>query len=198
MRHEAGSGFSFELPDGWRRDEWNLTITYFGPEGRIGNSEQVIQLQLGGILAQFHAPEAREEFLSEPGATVSRTVVGGEENAVVLRKPGNSEISVVRDGIQYSFSHGHDAETLRAIAMIKETARFPTRDVAAAELWRAANPKTQAVARALRADSPEQAREILTQAGAPGTRVSGGTLHDLRQRPLSAQTKAKRWWQFWK
>lgn len=200
MRHEPGSGFSFELPDGWRRDERNLTITYLGPQGRMGSTEQVIQLQIGGILAQFHAPEAREKFLIEPGATVYRTIVGSEKNAVVLKKTTNCEISIVRDGIHYSFSHGHDSETLRAVEMIKETARFPTPDVAAAELWRSADPKIQAVARALRADSPEQAREILTEAGAPGKKVSGGTIHNLnpRQRSLSAKAKTKRWWQFWR
>jgi hypothetical protein len=196
MRHEPSKDFSFELPDGWRRDERNLTITFFGPEGGLGSKQQVIQLQVGGILAQYYAPEAREKFLSEPGATVHRTVVGGEKNAVVLRKPSNSEISVVRDGIHYSFSHGHDPETLRAIELIKETARFPTSETASSELHRWSDPKAQAVANALRAGSPEAARDILTEAGAPGVRVAGGTLHDLK--PKQHPSKAKRWWQFWK
>lgn len=38
MRHEPSKGFSFELPDGWRRDEHNLQITFFGPEGRMGSN----------------------------------------------------------------------------------------------------------------------------------------------------------------
>jgi hypothetical protein len=196
MRHEPSKGFSFELPDRWRRDEHNLTITFYGPDGRMGSSQQVIQLQIGGLLAQYQAPEAREKFLSEPGATVHRTVVGDEQNCVVLKKPGNSEISVVRDGIHYSFAHGHDSETLRAIDLVKKTARFPTRETASSELHRWSDPKAQAVARVLRADSPEQAREILSQVGAPGLRVSGGTFHDLEPKRRSSQ--AKRWWQFWK
>ena len=154
MRHEPSKGFSFELPDGWRRDERNLRITFYGPDGRMGNTQQVIQLQIGGILAQYHTPEAREKFLSEPGATVHRTVVGDEKNAVVLKKPTDSEISVVRDGIHYSFAHGHDAETLRAIEVVKETARFPTAEKAASELHRWSDPKAQAVSRMLHGKAP--------------------------------------------
>lgn len=198
MRHEPSKGFSFELPDGWRRDERNLTITFFGPEGRIGSSQQVIQLQVGGILPQYHTPEAREKFLSEPGATVRRTIVGGEQNAVVLRKPSNSEISVVRDGIHYSFAHGHDSETLRAIEMVKATARFPTSETASSELHRCSDPKAQTVAGVLRAGSPEEAREVLGRAGYPGVRMTGGTFHNLKPGSRSTEERGKRWWQFWK
>ena len=198
MRYEPSKGFSFELPEGWRRDEHNLQIVFFGPKGRIGSTHQVFQIQIGGILTQYHSPEAREEFLSEPGATVSRTVVGDEKNAVVLKKPSNSEISVVRNGIHYSFAHGHDPETLRAIEMVKETTRFPTPEGAASELDRWSDPKAQAVARVLRADSPEEARDILAQAGSPGVRVTGGTLHDLERSHRSSERKTKRWWEFWK
>src|SRR5437773_1899682 len=97
MRHELSKGFSFELPDEWRRDERIRPITFLGPAGRIGGTEQVIQFEIGGIAAQYSEPEAREDFLNEPGATVHRTIVGGEKNAVILRKPSNSELSVVRD-----------------------------------------------------------------------------------------------------
>jgi hypothetical protein len=37
-------GFSFELPDGWRRDTNNLTITFYGPNGGFGVHSEVIQL----------------------------------------------------------------------------------------------------------------------------------------------------------
>jgi len=154
MRHEPSKGFSFELPDGWYRDERNLTITYFGPEGRMGSDQQLIQLQIGSILPQYHAPDAREKFLSEPGATVHRTVVGGEQNAVVLKKRSSSEISIVRDGIQYTFAHGHDSETLRAIDLVKETSRFPTAETATSELHRWSDPKAQAVSRMLHGKVP--------------------------------------------
>jgi hypothetical protein len=198
MRHAPSKDFSFELPDGWHRDERNLTITFYGPEGRIGSNQQTIQISIGGILPHYQAPEAREEFLSEPGATLHRTVVGDEKNAVIMRKTSNSEISVVRDGIHYSFAHGHDSETLRAIEMIKKTTRFPSRERATSELQRWSNPKAQVVARALRAKSAEEACEILSHAGSPGLKISGGTLHDLRPRQPSSQSRSKRWWQFWK
>lgn len=198
MRHEPSKGFSFELPDGWRRDEHNLTITFYGPDGRMGSSNQVIELQIGGILAQYHAPEGREKFLREPGAALHRTVVGGENNAVVLKKPSSSEISVVRDGIHYSFAHGHDQETLRAIELVKETTCFPSPEAASSELQRWSDPNAQAVARVLRAGSPEEARDILARAGAPGVRVSGGTFHDLQPKQRPSHHKDKRWWQFWK
>jgi hypothetical protein len=154
MRHEPSKGFSFELPDGWHRDEHNLQITYFGPEGRIGSTRQVIQLQIGGILPQYHTPEAREKFLAEPGATVHRTVIGGETNAVVLKKQSNSEMSIVRDAIQYTFAYGHDTETLRAMDLVKETTRFPTPDTASSELHRWSDPKAQAVSRMLHGKAP--------------------------------------------
>lgn len=159
MRHEPNKGFSFELPDGWRRDEHNIQITFFGPEGRMGSTRQVIQLQIGGILPQYHIPEAREKFLSEPGATVHRTVVGGEKNVVVLKKQSNSEMSIVRDGIHYSFAYGHDTETLRAIELVKETTRFPTQDTASSELHRWSDPKAQAVSRVLHGKTPVAASQ---------------------------------------
>lgn len=154
MRHEPSKGFSFELPDGWHRDEHNPTITFFGPEGRMGSTHQVIQLQIGRILPQYHAPEAREKFLSEPGATVSRTIVGKEKNAVVLKKQSNSELSIVRDGLHYCFAYGHDPETLRAMELVRETTRFPTEETASSELHRWSDPKAQAVIRMLHGKAP--------------------------------------------
>lgn len=87
VRHEPSKGFSFELPDGWRRDEHILPVTFFGPAGRVGSAEQTIQLQIGGILAQYHSPESREKFLSEPDATVHRTVVGGKKTPSSCGRP---------------------------------------------------------------------------------------------------------------
>jgi len=175
-----------------------LTITFLGPDGRIGSSHQVIQLQFGGILPQYYTPEAREKFLNEPGASVSRTVVGGEKNSVVIQKSKDSEISIVRDGIQYSFAYGHDSEMLRAIEMIKETARFPPPENALAELGRWSDPKAHTVTEVIRVNSPEEARDILTREGAPGVRVSGGTFHNLNSTQGKPYTNKKRWWQFWK
>ena len=165
MRHKPSKDFSFELPEGWHRDEQNFIITYFGPEGRMGSDQQLIQLQIGGILPQYHDPEAREKFLSEPGATVHRTVVGGEHNSIVLKKSSSSEISVLRDGIQYSFAHGHDSETLRAIDLVKKTTRFPTGEAASSELNRWSDPNAQAVSRMLSGKAPVAVPEITASMG---------------------------------
>jgi len=189
MRHEPGKEFSFELPDEWRRDEHNFQITFFGPEGRMGATRQIIQLQIGGILPKNHAPEAREEYLSEPGATVSRTVVGGEKNAVVLKKQSNSEMSIVRNGIHYSFAYGHDAETLRAMELARETTRFPTQETASSELHRWSDPTTQAASRVLHGKAPVPAPERPTPSRKQKpkgflSRVLGSFIVSPRLRPV--------------
>lgn len=198
MRCEPSEGFPFELPEGWRSDEHNRQIVFFGPEGRIGSTHQVFQIQIGKIHRQYHSPEARERFLREPGATVSRAVVGDEKNAIALKKSSNSEISVVRDGIHYAFAHGHDPETLRAIEMVKETARFPVPEVASSELDRCSDRRAQTIDSVLGTRSPEEARDTLGQPGFPGKRVPGGTLHDLERSQRSSKRKIRQWWQFWK
>jgi len=69
MRYENKSiGFSFELPEGWRLDERNLILTFFGPNGQIGYASELIQMQIGTILPQYLDSDSREKFLAEPGA----------------------------------------------------------------------------------------------------------------------------------
>lgn len=196
MRHEPTKGFSFELPNGWRQNEYLDPITFIGPkgDGQIGNFIFLVS----NIFPQFREAEARERHLSEPGATVHRTVVGDEQNAVILKRTDKSEISIVRDGIHYVFIHGHDLETLRAIELVMKTARFPTAEEAVCKIQQWSDPTAQLVTRVLNTGSPEEARDILVQAGAPGVRVSGGTLHDLEPKQQPSQDKDKRWWQFWK
>jgi hypothetical protein len=58
-------GFSFDLPEGWCHDKHNLTLTFFGPNGRIGYSFELIQVRLGTILPRYVDPESRERFLNE-------------------------------------------------------------------------------------------------------------------------------------
>jgi hypothetical protein len=127
MHYEREDGFSFDLPDGWRRDEHNLMLTFYGPSGDPGHNSEVIQIMIGDILPRYFSPAAREQFLAEPGAETLRSRVGDEDNVVVLKKSRESEISVVRDGIQYTISHGHDAITDAAIELLKATAQFPSR-----------------------------------------------------------------------
>lgn len=147
-------GFFFELPDGWRRDEHNLNISFHGPNGAMGRTSEVIQLQIGSILPKYEDAQSREKFLAEPGATVSRTRVGNEVNAVVLRKARNSEISVVRAGVHYTISHSHDSATEAAIACLKRTARFGSSASAESSIRTWSDPKNQNVARMLHGKAP--------------------------------------------
>jgi hypothetical protein len=123
-------GFSFDLPDGWRRDEHNPKLTFYGPNGGVGITTELIQIQIGTILPPYVTPASREQFLAEPGAQVLRSTVGDEQNVVVLRRRQYSEISVVRDGIQYVIAHANDAATEGAIERLKQTARFPSAEMA--------------------------------------------------------------------
>lgn len=120
-------GFSFDLPDGWREDESNTPLTFYGPKGGLGIVRELIQIAFGVIHPQYVSPESRERYLAEPGAQTVRTRVGDEDNAVELRKPGESEISVVRNGFQYTICHTHDAVTEAAMQCLKRTARFAPR-----------------------------------------------------------------------
>lgn len=196
-------GFSFDLPEGWRHDPHNLTLTFFGPNGRIGSASEVIQMQIGTVLPRYMDTASREQFMSEPGATVSRANLGDEANVVVLKKPGNSEISAVHDGIQYSIAHAHDAATQVAIERLKATFGFPSREkaISAIESWN--DPHRQAILKALKTSSPEGARRILTDAGMPPTiERPGYTIHRVgSNEPTTAprtEPTSKKWWQFWK
>jgi predicted Zn-dependent protease len=161
-------GFSFDLPDGWRRDEQNLTLTFYGPNGGLGIVSELIQIQIGGILPQYFSPDSRETFLAEPGAQVSRTTVGGESNAVVLKKARDSEISVVRDGVHYTIAHCHDSATEVAIERLKQTARFPSQQQAQSALQSWSDPRQQAIARMLHGKAPLPVSTPSTQARSGG------------------------------
>ena len=196
-------GFSFDLPEGWRHDEHTLTLTFFGPNGRIGYTSELIQMQIGTILPRYMDIASREKFMAEPGATVSRTRLGTETNVVILKKSSNSEISAVYDGIQYSLAHSHDAATQQAVAMLKATFKFPSREkaIAAIESWN--DPHKQAILKALKAGSPEEARLTLTEAGMPpATERPGYTIHrvgsDAGTSAPRIQNVSKKWWQLWK
>lgn len=139
--------------------------------------------------------------MAEPGATVSRTKLGDETNVVTLKRPSNSEISAVHDGIQYSIAHAHDVATQGAIDLLKATFRFPAREkaIAAIESWN--DPHKQAILKALKADSPEDARRALTEAGMPpaierhGYTIHGAATSAPRQ---ATSDTARKWWHFWK
>ena len=184
-------GFSFDLPDGWWRDEHNLTLSFHGPNGGIGIRSELVQIKIGTVLPSYVSPANREQFLAEPGAQVSRTLVGDEDNAVELRRALDSEISVVRAGVHYTILHFHDPVTVAAIDCLKRTTRFGSEDSAQAAIRRWSEPSAQAVGKVLRASSPEEARDILAGAGMPAVRVTGGTFHNISERSAeSAEPEA--------
>ncbi|MFA5177791.1 MAG: HEAT repeat domain-containing protein [Candidatus Omnitrophota bacterium] len=160
-------GFSFDLPEGWHHDEHNLTLTFFGPNGHIGYPFELIQMQIGTILPRYLEPESREKFLAEPGAEVLRCRLGNETNVVVLKKASDTEISVVHDEVQYTIAHSNDEATQRAVDRLKESFRFPSVEEAVAAIQRSNDPQKQAILRALKSGSPEQARHVLSEAGMP-------------------------------
>jgi hypothetical protein len=167
MHYEDKSlGFSFDLPEGWRHDEHNLTLTFFGPNGRIGYPFELIQMQIGTILPRYLDPESREKFLAEPGAEVLRSRLGNERNVVVLRKASETEISAVHDGVQYTIAHSNDKATKEAVERLKESFGFPSVEEAVAAIQRSNDPQKHAILRALRSGSPGQARRVLREAGA--------------------------------
>lgn len=169
MRYENKElGFSFDLPDGWNKDDHNLTLTFYGPKGGLGITTELIQIQIGGILPQYFSPKSRQRFLAEPGAQVLHTRVGNEENVVVLKRARDSEISVVRDGVHYTIAHVHDAATESAIERLKQTARFPSPEQAQSALRSWADPASQAVARILRGKVPSASTFAQTRAEARG------------------------------
>ena len=99
---------------------------------------------------------------------------------VVLRKPTNSEISAVRDGVHYTITHSNDAVTVAAIDTLCRSARFPSSRQASDAIARMSDPAQQALAKALRAGSADEARELLNRAGIPSISTAPGiTRHDL-------------------
>ncbi|HID20141.1 MAG TPA: hypothetical protein EYP28_04290 [Methanophagales archaeon] len=197
-------GFSFNLPDGWRYDEGNIAaVTFYGPNGGIGCTSELIQIRIGTIKPQYFDPDRREKFLAEPGAEVLRSRVGDETNVVVMRKANDSEISVVRDGIHYVICHFNDPATKKAIEELKQSFRFPSREKAAAAIQSWADPRKQAIVKVLRAGSPEEARRILSESGMPAViQRPGYTMHRVGEQsettPPMKDKLAKKWWQFWK
>ncbi len=148
-------GFSFELPEGWRHDEHNLILTFFGPNGRIGYSFEIIQMQIGTILSRYLDPDSRKKFLVEPGAEVFLSKLGDETNVVVLEKPSDSEISAVHDGVHYTIAYSNDVTTQMAVERLRESFKFPSVEQAVVAIQRSDDPQKQAILRVLKSGSPE-------------------------------------------
>lgn len=159
--------FSFNLPNDWRHDKQNLTLTFFGPNGRLGYTSELIQIKFGTIMPEYQDPIKREKFMAEPGAEIFRSKLGNESNVVVLKKPNDTEITAVHDGVHYIISYSNDTATIEAVEMLKKTFNFPTHKQAMEAIQSSNDPQKQAILKALKSNSPEQARDILDAAGMP-------------------------------
>jgi hypothetical protein len=173
-------GYSFDLPDGWQQVPHNLPLTFLGPHGRIGVPSEVIEIEIGAVLPQYLEASSRERYMAEPGTTTRRATLGDETNVVVLIRPQNLEISAVHDGVQYAIMHARDAATMGAMDLLGSTFRFPPRDRAIAAIRSWNDPQKQAMSRALKAETPEEARQILASAGMPSAiQRPGYTFHEI-------------------
>ena len=195
-------GFSFDLPQGWRHDERNLTLTFYGPTGGMGLAKELIQVQIGGILPKYLDLSARERFLAEPGAEISRGKLGPETNVVIMTKPSHSEMSAVHDGIQYSIAYAIDSVTLEAINTLTGSFTFPPKEKAIDAIKRWNDPRKQAILKALKAETAKEARKTLEEAGVPvaGT-GTGQVAHSSESRTTNNSVReesVRKWWQFWK
>jgi len=147
---DSSLGFSFELPEGWKRDKHNLVLTFIGPNWCIGHMAELIQIQIGTILPQYHDPESRKQFMAEPNGHVSCSKLGKETNVVTLKKLRDTEITAVHDGVQYSIAHTNDSKTLKAIEKLKDTFEFPSIEEALDAIRLSSNPQKQAIMRVLK------------------------------------------------
>ena len=65
--------------------------------------------------------------MAEPGAEVFRSELGDESNVVVLKKPTDTEITAVHDGVHYTIAHSNDERTQKAVERLKNHSNFHQR-----------------------------------------------------------------------
>lgn len=181
---EERYGFSFDLPDGWKR--MGLSGWHWECAG------QHIQMKSGPSLPEFLDPTNRTRHLWEPGSrTLNGTHLGGEPNtiAIIQDATGAAAISTVRDDMHYffEFDSADQPQTIEAFESIVRSFSFPSREDATRvieDLRPAPGSPIPAIHRAIQAGSPEAAREILSRAGmGPVIQRPGYTMHTLRGRP---------------
>jgi hypothetical protein len=122
VRYADDAGFSFELPDEWRRLP-NYTNLNFECKGSH------IQVKADPIAPKFIARQSRIEFLAEPGSKVVDEILGEESNSVMLLNSvtGDGAISAVRSNTHYfvEFTHGSSEHVRRGVQMLIKTFRYP-------------------------------------------------------------------------
>jgi hypothetical protein len=146
-------GFSFELPDAWRHDR-----NYLQPTFRRHDWVGQIIVDVAKCTPEYLDPEDRAANLGLPGASVSRTDVGGEVNAIVFQNAHDSSISVVHDDIHYTINYLNDPASQSAIELLKKSWRFPNIAEADKAIKTSSRPEARTLARVLQAGLADDAR----------------------------------------
>jgi hypothetical protein len=125
VRYAGDSGYSFELPDDWKRLP-NLLDLNFECRGSH------IQVEVRPIRPEFTRRERRAEFLSEPGSKIVEGMeLGGEPNSVMLVNASTRQgaISAVRGNVHYfvEFTDATSDHVQTAIERLASTFHFPSR-----------------------------------------------------------------------
>ncbi len=197
-------GYSFDLPEGWQQDTQSLFPSFRRDAARI-------QVRVGDAAdPKFADSKERERFLMEPGCVcIKDRALGGEPNTVIVdhETRGDGVISTYRDGFLYSISYDNlgQQEVRLAIAAILGSFQFPS-PAQAQEAMRAvhASPAGRALSAVLHADSPEDARRRLAQAGMPpGITRPGYSIHSVPPGPDQNEAKSGKQrrghgWRFWR
>jgi len=192
--------FSFQLPEGWRKQEHTLIRTFTSGGCHL-------YIQVGDLASpEFADADERGRYLMEPGCTCIRNrQLGDEENTVIVdhQSRGDGVISAYRDGLLYSVSYDplSDPSLRNAIELVLSSFRFPSPEKSQAAMRDAyADPANVALSEMLRQRSPEELRERLGRAGMPAViQRPGYSMHAIGSGVnVRATSKGKRWWQFWK
>jgi hypothetical protein len=184
MHYEDESlGFSFTVPDGWRKMEFAIPSTFMSDIGTI-------QITVGDALPNFMDPASREQYLQEPGCrSIPNKTLGGETNTVMIENNRNEGIiSTVRDNLMYNITYINASNPVmrETIENLMVSFQFPPLNkwVRAIQKTSEASPREKAIQKALMAGSVEEKVEILKKAGVPYTLES-------------VQKSKKPWWKFW-
>lgn len=112
----------FEIPSKWRLEENNTPLTFFGPNGKIGNNQEYFQLIIANVLPQYISQEERIKLFD--GINAYKSKFGSATNVVIAKNVTHTEISIVYKNTHYLISHANDDATKKAIQEISDTFRI--------------------------------------------------------------------------
>lgn len=122
---DEGLGFSFTLPDGWKKMEFAIPLTFIANIGTI-------QINAGDAQENFIDSARREQHLKEPGCRIiPNKTLGGEPNTVMIENERNEGIiSTVRDNLMYNITYinANNPAMRKAIENLMVSFRFPSLD----------------------------------------------------------------------